>query len=150
LEAQDATSSMNFTKAFNNLQGKFAARAADDGHVYLPNFTPFGRVDAVVVAMQPSLGRWARTPPEAAKKVDEGFRNFMWSPEDFILHWAARRSFYARAAAATTSLICRRVPCVCTAVYGDDREIENPTTISRSRAGLCAPCRVSRWIRRAE
>ena len=32
------------------------------------------------------------TRSEAAAKIAAGFRNFMWSPEDSILHYAARRS----------------------------------------------------------
>jgi len=75
-----------------DLEQEFAAAAAVDGDVYLPNFTPSGPVDAVLIGMEPSLGWWARTPAEAAPKIAAGFRNFMWSPEDFILHYAARRS----------------------------------------------------------
>ena len=74
-----------------DLEQQFAAAAEFDGNVYLPNFTPSGPVDAVLIGMEPSLGRWARTPAEAASKIAAGFRNFMWSPEDFILHYAARR-----------------------------------------------------------
>jgi len=75
----------------HDLEQQFAAAAAVDGDVYLPNFTPVGPVDAVLIGMEPSLGWWARTPAEAATKIAAGFRNFMWSPEDFILHYAARR-----------------------------------------------------------
>lgn len=74
-----------------DLESKFAAAAAIDGDIYLPNFTPSGPVDAVLIGMEPSLGRWARTPENAAGMIVAGFRNFMWSPEDFILHYAARR-----------------------------------------------------------
>jgi hypothetical protein len=74
-----------------NLEDKFAAAAAIDGDVFLPNFTPLTPVDAILVGMEPSLGRWARTPAEAASRIAAGFRNFMWSLEDFILHYAARR-----------------------------------------------------------
>jgi hypothetical protein len=75
-----------------DLEHEFARVAAVDGDVYLPNFTPSGPVDAVLIGMEPSLGWWARTPSEADAKIAAGFRNFMWSPEDFILHYAARRS----------------------------------------------------------
>lgn len=78
------------------LEHDFAAAAAIDGDVYLPNFTPAGPVDAVLIGMEPSLGWWAATPAEAKQKVAAGFRNFMWSPEDFILHYAARRALCAR------------------------------------------------------
>jgi hypothetical protein len=83
---------MTFARRFQELEQKFAAAAESDGDVYLPNFTPSGPVDAVLIGMEPSLGRWARTPAAAAERIGAGFRNFMWSPEDFILHWAARRS----------------------------------------------------------
>jgi len=82
---------MTFATQMHSLELEFAAAAAVDGDVYLPNFTPAGPVDAVLIGMEPSLGRWARTPAEAGSKIDAGFRNFMWSQEDFILHYAARR-----------------------------------------------------------
>lgn len=74
-----------------DLEQKFADAAAVDGDTYLPNFTPAGPVDAILIGMEPSLGWWAQTPSEAASRIATGFRNFMWSPEDFILHYAARR-----------------------------------------------------------
>ena len=79
---------MSFITQMRELEQEFAAAAAVDGDVYLPNFTPSGPVDAVLIGMEPSLGWWARTPAEAAPKIAAGFRNFMWSPEDFILHYA--------------------------------------------------------------
>jgi hypothetical protein len=82
---------MSFAFQMHDLEQKFAATAAVDGDVYLPNFTPSGPVDAVLIGMEPSLGWWARTPAEATAKIAAGFRNFMWSPEDFILHYTARR-----------------------------------------------------------
>jgi len=82
---------MSFATQIRDLEQKFAAAAAVDGDVYLPNFTPSGPVDAVLIGMEPSLGWWAHTPAEAAQKIAAGFRNFMYSPEDFILHYAARR-----------------------------------------------------------
>lgn len=80
---------MCFSSRMRDLEQEFAAAAAADGDVYLPNFTPAGPVDAVLIGMEPSLG--GCEPTEAAAKVAAGFRNFMWSPEDFILHYAARR-----------------------------------------------------------
>jgi len=88
---------MSFITQMRELEQEFAAAAAVDGDVYLPNFTPSGPVDAVLIGMEPSLGWWARTPAEAAAKIAAGFRNFMWSPEDFILHYAARRSLCSAA-----------------------------------------------------
>lgn len=84
-----------FAGRMRDLEARFAATAAADGDVYLPNFTPSAPVDAVFIGMEPSLGRWARTPDEAATRIAAGFRNFMWSPEDFILHYAARTSICA-------------------------------------------------------
>jgi hypothetical protein len=92
METRRDAARMTFAKQFHEIEQKFAAAAAADGDIYLPNFTPSGPVDAVLVGMEPSLGRWARTPAEADRKIAAGFRNFMWSPEDFILHWAARRT----------------------------------------------------------
>lgn len=84
------TTTMSFAARMHDLEQEFAAAAAVDGDVYIPNFTPSGPVDAVLIGMEPSLGR--STPDEAAARIAAGFRNFMWSPEDFILHHAARRS----------------------------------------------------------
>ncbi len=82
---------MNFANQMRDLEQKYAALAAADGDIYLPNFTPAAPVDAVLIGMEPSLGRWARTPGDAAAAIAAGLRNFMWSPEDFILHYTARR-----------------------------------------------------------
>ncbi len=53
---------MSFAARMCALEEKFAAAAAADGDVYLPNFTPSAPVDAILIAMEPSLKRWARTP----------------------------------------------------------------------------------------
>jgi hypothetical protein len=82
---------MSFVTQMRDIEQKFAGAAAADGDVYLPNLTPSGPVDAVLIGMEPSLGRWARTPAEATAKIAAGFRNFIRSPEDFILHHATRR-----------------------------------------------------------
>ncbi len=62
-----------------------------DGDVFLPNFRPKGPADYVLICMEPSRGQWAKTPEAARKRIAEGFRNFSYSLEDFILHAAARR-----------------------------------------------------------
>jgi hypothetical protein len=41
--------------------------------------------------MEPSLGRWAATPEVASERIAPGFRNFIYSLEDFILHYCASR-----------------------------------------------------------
>lgn len=61
--------------------------AEADGDVYLPNPEPSRPVEYLLIGMEPSLGRWARSREEADAKVDAGFRNFVSSIEDFILHF---------------------------------------------------------------
>ena len=41
--------------------------------------------------MEPSLGWWARSADHARSRVEAGFRNFLFSIEDFILHFCVRR-----------------------------------------------------------
>jgi len=67
------------------------ALAESEGNVFLPNIEPEGPVQYVLICMEPSLGRWARSKDEARSKVEAGFRNFLFSTEDFILHFCARR-----------------------------------------------------------
>lgn len=59
--------------------------------IYLPNISSSEPVDFVLIAMEPSLGRWARSLEEAQEKIDRGFRNFAYSIEDFVLHFCVRR-----------------------------------------------------------
>lgn len=65
--------------------------AEGDDDVFLPNPEPLGPVKYVFICMEPSLGRWARSPEEARAKVETGFRNFVYSIEDFILHFCIRQ-----------------------------------------------------------
>ncbi len=65
------------------------ALAEADGDVFLPNPEPAGPVEYVFVCMEPSLGR--RSPEEAKARVEAGFRNFVSSVEDFILHFCIRQ-----------------------------------------------------------
>lgn len=65
--------------------------AEADGDVYLPNLDLNGPADYILICMEPSLGRWARNAEEARSKVKAGFRNFIYSIEDFILHFCVRR-----------------------------------------------------------
>jgi hypothetical protein len=67
------------------------ARSEADGDVFLPNPEPLGPVEYVFVCMEPSLGGWARSPDEAKARVEAGFRNFVSSVEDFILHFCIRQ-----------------------------------------------------------
>ncbi len=65
------------------------ALAEGEGDVFLPNPEPSGRVEYVFICMEPSLGR--TRPADARAKVEAGARNFVFSLEDFILHFCIRR-----------------------------------------------------------
>jgi hypothetical protein len=67
------------------------ALAEAEGDVFLPNPEPQGPVDYVLICMEPSLSRWSRNVGEARSRVETGFRNFIFSIEDFILHFCVRR-----------------------------------------------------------
>jgi hypothetical protein len=67
------------------------ALAEADGDIYVPNPEPNGPVQYVLICMEPSLGRWARSADEARAKVEAGFRNFLSSDETSILHFCIRR-----------------------------------------------------------
>jgi hypothetical protein len=67
------------------------AQAQADGTVYVPNPHPEGPVQYVFVCMEPSFGRLANTNAEARAKVEAGFRNFLYSMDDFILHFCINR-----------------------------------------------------------
>ena len=67
------------------------ALAEADGDVFLPNPEPLGTVQYVLICMEPSLGWWARSADHARSRVEAGFRNFLFSIEDFILHFCVRR-----------------------------------------------------------
>lgn len=64
--------------------------ARSDGDIYLPNVAPMGPVNFVFLCMEPSLGRWASSAEEAERKIASGFRNFLDSPDDMVLHYAIR------------------------------------------------------------
>jgi hypothetical protein len=81
----------DFHAAYQELEKHMKARAEADGDVFLPNVEPEGRADYVLIAMEPSLGRWAPSENEARKKVEDGFRNFLPSDEVTILHFCIRR-----------------------------------------------------------
>lgn len=67
------------------------ALAEADGDVFLPSPEPLGPVEYVFIGMEPSLGRWARNAADARSKVEAGFRNFISSVEDFILHFCIQQ-----------------------------------------------------------
>jgi hypothetical protein len=79
-----------FRAAYRELEARMRALAEDDGDVFLPNPEPPGPVEHVFICMEPSLGSWARSLEEARAKVEADFRNFVFSIEDFILHFSIR------------------------------------------------------------
>lgn len=82
---------IGFRATYRDLETRMKALAEADGEVFLPNPEPWGPVEYVFVCMEPSLGRWARSPEEARAKVEAGFRNFVFSIEDFILHFCIKQ-----------------------------------------------------------
>lgn len=56
--------------------------------VYLPNVTPNRKVRNILVAMEPSF-KWASNESNGDAKVQAGFRNFLFSVEDMIVHFCA-------------------------------------------------------------
>lgn len=81
----------NFHAAYQELQKKMRSLAVAEGDIYLPNPEPDGPVQYILICMEPSLGRWARSAQEARSKVEMGFRNFLPSDETSILHFCNRR-----------------------------------------------------------
>ncbi|MFZ3046293.1 MAG: hypothetical protein WA151_10290, partial [Desulfatirhabdiaceae bacterium] len=80
-----------FHAAYRELEERMKALAQQDGDVFLPNPEPEGPVQYVLICMEPSLGRWARSADQARSKVEAGFRNFLPSDEVSILHFCVRR-----------------------------------------------------------
>jgi hypothetical protein len=79
-----------FQLAYRALEQKMKVLAEEDGMVFLPNPSPGGPADYVLICMEPSLGRWATSEGQARERVEAGFRNFLSSIEDFIVHLCAR------------------------------------------------------------
>lgn len=82
---------VNSHAAYQVLEERMKALAEAQGAVFVPNPEPEGPVHCVLICMEPSLGRWARSADQARSKVEAGFRNFLFSIEDFILHFCAQR-----------------------------------------------------------
>lgn len=86
---------MTFDESYAELETEFLIRVREEGSEYLPLVSPKCPVDFVLVGMEPSLGRWASSNPEKApakaqKMREQGLKNFVWSMEDFILHFCIR------------------------------------------------------------
>lgn len=79
-----------FHASYRDLEERMSALAEADGDAFVPNPEPEGPVHYVLICMEPSLGRWARSEAEARSKLEAGFRNFFFSFEDFILHFCIR------------------------------------------------------------
>ena len=81
---------MGFASDYAALEEKFKEQAEKDGDLYVPNIRLSGPVDFVFVAMEPSM-RWAsRSGDGAQRALDNGFKGFTYSFEDFILHYCIR------------------------------------------------------------
>jgi hypothetical protein len=83
------SSTDRFASAYFELEARMRSLAEADDSVYLPNPRPSRPVEHVFICMEPSLGAWCRSKEEARSKVEHGFRNFLYSMEDFLLHYAA-------------------------------------------------------------
>lgn len=83
----------DFAACYSELAERFKCEAEKEGSIYLPSIRPEGRVDFVLIGMEPSLKRWAKGSDEAMRKNDarekvkQGFKDFMYSLDDFILHY---------------------------------------------------------------
>lgn len=80
-----------FRTAYRELEARMKEFAENEDNVFLPNPEPLGPVEYVFVCMEPSLGGGARSEDEAKSKVEAGFRNFLSSIEDFILHFCIQQ-----------------------------------------------------------
>ncbi len=78
-----------FRRAYEVLESRMAQLAESDGDLYVPNVAPTRPVDFVLICMEPSFGHWASIE-EARAQLQDGFRNFLYSIGDFILHYCAR------------------------------------------------------------
>jgi hypothetical protein len=80
----------SFHTAYRELEERMKALAEADCDVFLPNPEPSGTVQYILICMEPSLGGWARSADHAKSRVEAGFRNFVFSIEDFIFHFCVR------------------------------------------------------------
>ena len=85
-----------FIDEWNKLEARFKKQAEVDEDIFLPNLAPSAPVNHLFIAMEPSLGRWATGDNLdsirqcANDKIHAGFRNFMYSLEDFLLHYSIK------------------------------------------------------------
>ncbi|BAY87826.1 hypothetical protein NIES267_73500 (plasmid) [Calothrix parasitica NIES-267] len=84
-------STRNFKQAYHQLEICMQDFANKNGEIYVPNIAPVRPADYIFIAMQPSLGEWAKDEADAKKTVEEGFRNFVDGFNTMILHFAIRK-----------------------------------------------------------
>lgn len=87
---QTSMNTDEFRTAYDALEERMRALADSEGSIYLPNPRPSGPVDYVLIAMEPSLGAWARSAVDARRRIQEGFRNFIESVETTLVHFSAQ------------------------------------------------------------
>ena len=85
---------MTFAREYDVLELKFKERVRADNELfgwkgknrsrYLPNIKPKGKVDFILVAMEPSSGGWDENGKQIVPK------NFLGSGEDLIMHFCLR------------------------------------------------------------
>lgn len=85
---------MTFKDDYAALEREFKRQVGKDNKElgiksrFLPNISPEGPVDFVLIAQEPSLG--GANIGKAGEKIKQGDRNFSGSFEDFILHFCIR------------------------------------------------------------
>jgi len=83
---------VSLNASFAALESRMKQLAADDGDTYLPNVLPCSPADYIFIGMEPSLGSWAgNAGSKAEEMLRDGFRNFHWSMDDFVLHHSIER-----------------------------------------------------------
>jgi hypothetical protein len=80
-----------FLAKYRALEARMKHLAEADGRVFVPNPEPVGPVEYVVICMEPSFGRWARSLEDGRTKVEAGFRNFIASIETSILRFCIQQ-----------------------------------------------------------
>lgn len=84
------TMSPTFAEQYTALEQRFRAQAQAEGSIFLPNVPPAAPAGFIFIAMEPSLKSWSTSPEDAQAQIAAGFRNFLFSMEDFILHFCIR------------------------------------------------------------
>jgi len=86
----------DYESLYKELENRFKQQVELDrirypDSVFLPNIPPHDKVDFVFIGMEPSYNKWAKNIADAEEQISSGYRNFMYSLEDFILHYCIRR-----------------------------------------------------------